>query len=115
MIEELLNTGRENTRTGRELAAELRCDLRTVVEMVEKERRDGKPICAVSKGAKPGYYIAEYKEDAESYCESLKHRAIAIFTTMHAVEKAAGKLPSLDAETTQNPNKTHTEKEHEES
>lgn len=96
MIAELLNTGAAHTRTGRELAAELRCNIRVVTELIEQERQAGKPICAITRGKNAGYYIAETKEDAEAYCESLERRAGAIFGIMYAVKKAAEILPSRE-------------------
>ena len=110
MIAELLFTGKYKPRTGRELAAALNCDIRTVNTIIERERKAGKPICANTDSENPGYYLAETKEEAEAYCESLKHRAIAIFSTMHAVEQAGKKLPSRDdpgADDTENSTKAN--------
>lgn len=110
MITELLFTGKNRPRTGKELAAILGTDTRTVAVIIERERKAGKPICATCRGDNPGYYLAESKEEAEAYCRSLKHRAIAIFSTMHAIEKTADKLPSTadpgaeDTKTTAKPN-----------
>lgn len=96
MIFELLNTGKHRPIPGHRLAAILDTDTRTIAEIVERERQAGKPICATCNGTNPGYYLAETKEEAAAYCESLKHRAIAIFDTMHAVEQAGKKLPSRE-------------------
>lgn len=110
MIFELLNTGKARPITGSRLAAILDTDTRTVAQIVERERQAGKPICATCNGSNPGYYLAETKEEAAEYCESLKGRAVAIFCTMHAVEKAGSKLPSredapaADTETSTKPN-----------
>lgn len=110
MIFELLNTGKHRPITGSRLAEILGTDTRTVAERIERERKAGKPICATCNGSNPGYYLAETKEDAAEYCDRLKGRAIAIFATMHAVEKAGNKLPSredapaADTETDTKPN-----------
>lgn len=56
MIHELLAEGRENARTGRELAQFFDCNIRDITEQVERERREGQPIC-VATGENPGYYI----------------------------------------------------------
>ena len=93
MISELLKTGKENATPGKELAEALHTNLRTVAAIVEKERRDGKPILATYRGNKPGYFIAEYKEEAEDYTALLKHRATALFKTRQAVIKSTADLP----------------------
>lgn len=54
MIADFLAEGKENARTGRELATLFGCDIRTITEQIERERRDGQPICAISRGRKPG-------------------------------------------------------------
>lgn len=84
MIHELLSEGRENARTGRELAQVLKCSIRDLTEQVEKERRQGHPICAAS-GENPGYYIAADAEELENYCNRLKGRAIELFKTRQAL------------------------------
>ena len=98
MVSELLKTGKENATPGKELAEALHIDLRTVAAIVEKERREGSPICAVSRGKKPGYFIAEYKEEAEDYTAALKHRAVALFTTRQAVIRSTADLPQRPPE-----------------
>lgn len=98
MIKELLKTGKENATPGKDLAEALHIDLRTVAAMVEQERRAGSPILATSRGNKPGYFIAEYKEEAEDYIGALKHRATALFTTRQAVIKSTAELPNRPPE-----------------
>ena len=41
MIAEILNTGKENAITGKSLAMFFQCDLRTIKEQIERERREG--------------------------------------------------------------------------
>lgn len=84
MIAELLTEGRENPRTGRELARALHCDIRQVTAQIEKERREGRPICA-AMGENPGYYLAADPDELESYCDALKQRAIEVFKTRQAL------------------------------
>lgn len=84
MIYELLDTGRRNARTGRQLAKILHCDIRDITEQIERERREGRPICA-STGENPGYYLAESAEELDKYCSRLKSRAIEIFKTRQAL------------------------------
>lgn len=84
MIHELLDCGRETARTGRELAALLKCDIRQVTIQVEKERREGWPICA-AMGENPGYYLAADDTELEDYCDRLKGRAVELFKTRQAL------------------------------
>lgn len=84
MIHELLAEGRENARTGRELAQLLDCNIRDITEQVERERREGKPICAAT-GDAPGYYLAADADELETYCNRLKGRAIELFKTRQAL------------------------------
>lgn len=93
MIYELLTTGAENAKTGKELSRILNVHIRDIGLMVERERRDGQPICATSSGKNPGYYLAATQEEMQSYCKSLFHRAGEIHKTRRACLKAAEKLP----------------------
>lgn len=92
MIYELLTEGKENARTGKELAAHLGCDIRTITEQIEKERRSGQPICANSRGDAPGYFLADNADDLQDYCDRLKHRAIELFTTRQALIRVLKQL-----------------------
>lgn len=94
MIEKYLQAGELNAITGQELCKIINCDIRTLTGWIEKDRRAGIPICAKTLGAKPGYFMPEYKEDIEDYTKSLKNRAIELFKTRQALIRAAEKLPS---------------------
>ena len=84
MIAELLSVGRENARTGKELAAVIGCDIREITAAVERERRQGQPICAAT-GENPGYYMASDAEELERYCNRLHHRAAELYRTRQAL------------------------------
>lgn len=84
MIGELLGTGADSARTGKELAQVLNCTTRDIARAVERERRSGAPICASCDKPK-GYYLAETEEDLEAYCAMLRHRAGEIFKTRRAM------------------------------
>lgn len=86
MIHELLAEGRDNARTGRELATLLHCNIRDITQQVEKERRDGFPICAAS-GENPGYYLPADAQELQEYCDNIKGRAIELFKTRQALVK----------------------------
>lgn len=85
MIAELLSYGKENTRTGRELANHFKCDLRTITEQIERERREGQPICANMRGENAGYYLAADAEELEQYCKRLHHREDELYKTRQAL------------------------------
>ena len=91
MIAELLGKGRESARSGRELSAVLNCRARDVSAQVEKERREGFPICAATS-APYGYYLARDGKELEEYLKSLKGRAVEIFKTRQALVKVLQKI-----------------------
>lgn len=91
MVHELLEAGRANTKTGRELAKSLHCSIRDVTEIIERERRDGQPICAAT-GENPGYYLAADADELEQYCNQMKNRAVQIFVTRQALLKVVNEL-----------------------
>lgn len=76
-IADLLLPGRENAIPRREL------DGRTVRLMIERERREGRPILADNAA---GYYLpaTEHKRAARVY--SMRHRAVEILETAKAIE-----------------------------
>ena len=84
MIHELLAEGRENARTGRELANILNCTAREITVQIERERRQGRPICAAC-GKNPGYYLPKDDQELEEYCDQLKARAVEVFKTRQAL------------------------------
>ena len=86
MIYELLAEGRDNARTGGELAALCGCNIRAVTAQIERERRDGHPICAAS-GPNPGYFLPADDTELTTYCELLKGRAVELFKTRQALIK----------------------------
>lgn len=92
MISELLARGKENAIPARELAAVLNCDIRTVAELVQKERREGKPICAMCRG-RSGYYLAANQDELDGYCKGLFKRAGELHKTRRALVKVLDTLP----------------------
>ena len=94
MIVDHLFIGKENARTGKDLARALNCDVRDISAKVEKERRQGQPIIASCDPENPGYYLAESAEELQQYCNKLHHRAGEIHKTRRALLKAAGDLPA---------------------
>lgn len=84
MIHELLAEGRDNARTGGELAAICECNIRAITAQIERERREGWPICAAT-GEAPGYFLPADDEELRAYCARLKGRAIELFKTRQAL------------------------------
>ncbi|MCD8120814.1 MAG: hypothetical protein LUE65_01045 [Clostridiales bacterium] len=94
MIHELLMEGRENARTGRELCKVLGIKQRDLTLAVERERKDGKPICASTSSPAMGYYLAESRAEMERYCRSLSHRRDELGKTLLACNKMLADLPA---------------------
>lgn len=92
MIHEILKKGAQGARTGREICELLEITERELTEAIQRERREGQPICA-STGNPPGYYLAATREEMQKYCDSLKHRAGEIHKTRRACIKTMAALP----------------------
>lgn len=93
MIHELLTTGRENPKSGKELASLLGIPIRRVTLQIAKERQQGQPICASNAGRHHGYYLAADKAEMERYCRSLYHRAGEIHRARNACKALIETLP----------------------
>lgn len=95
MISEVLGIGKENARTGRQLAEYFGCDIRQITAQIRRERLKGARICAAS-GTKPGeptgYYIGDEAETL-IYCNRLLHRGRELFGVRGALLKT---LPAAD-------------------
>lgn len=96
MIYEVLLEGRENAITGKDICALLNIKSRDLTAAIERERRQGKPICA-STGENPGYFIAANREEMERYCNALYRRAGEIFKTRAACMGTLEQLPAGEA------------------
>ena len=94
MIADFLFTGKDNARTGRDLATLLHCNIREVAAAIERERRQGKPICASNDPLRPGYYLAETQEELQKYCGQLDRRAGELHKTRRALLETARNLPA---------------------
>lgn len=92
MIHEYLATGSENAITGRELSKRTGLTIREITQAIEKERREGHPICA-NTGLNPGYFLAADKREMRRYCESLTRRASEIYRTREACAETIESLP----------------------
>ena len=91
-IHELLLTGKENAIPGRDLMTLLGLkDLRDLTQIVERERKNGFPICASTSGEK-GYYIAANAVELDEYIKSLGRRIHNIGRTMTHLEDTLDKM-----------------------
>lgn len=95
MINEVLGAGKDSAVTGRELAQLFGCSIRDITNQVEKERRDGQPICATC-GDPAGYYLAADAEELAAYCDRLKYRAVEIFKTRQALVNILRQIAAAD-------------------
>lgn len=86
LVSDYLGTGIENARTARQIAAFFDCTPRQVTIQIERERRQGQPICASCDAAQPGYYLAEGPQDLQRYCDKLRRRSDEIDRTRQALE-----------------------------
>lgn len=96
MIYEYLSTGERNAKTARELCDLLHLEKRELTAAIERERRQGSPICASCDRTNPGYYLASSKEEMQRYCNSLARRAKEINRTKKACLETIEKLPKED-------------------
>lgn len=96
MVYEILLTGAENAQNGRDICGLLHISKRELTQTVERERRQGHPICASTDAKNPGYYLAKDREEMQGYCNSLYHRAGEIHKTRNACKKAMANLPERE-------------------
>lgn len=96
MIYEILSEGAENAQTGKEICNLLHITARDLTAYIERERRQGKPICASTDSRSPGYFLAADKEEMQRYCRSLNHRAGEIHKTRRACLQTIEGLPERE-------------------
>ena len=89
MIHEHLGTGATNAKTSKQLAIELNVSIRSVMEQIERERRQGFPICASKEPPHYGYYLAKNVDELSNYCNKLAMREREINITRWALAAAA--------------------------
>ena len=83
-IADLLLPGRENAIPRRELERLTGLDGRTVRLMIERERREGRPILADNA---TGYYLPATEYEKASCVRSMRHRAAEILAAARAIER----------------------------
>ena len=82
-VADLLSHGRENAIPRRELEKLTGLDGRTVRLMIERERREGRPILADNA---TGYYLPATKYERAACVRSMRHRAGEILRTAQAID-----------------------------
>lgn len=97
MIADILTPGKDNALTGHAICELLHITMRDLTAAIERERREGQPICA-SNGNNPGYYLAANKGEMQHYCDSLHRRAGEIHKTRRACIKTIEHLPAGEYE-----------------
>ena len=86
LVHKFLATGKANAVPGRDLVKLLQLnDLRDLTQLIERERRDGFPICA-STGSEKGYYLASDADELEESIASLNRRLRNVGRTMTHLE-----------------------------
>lgn len=93
LISDYLHTGAEHPQTAKELCNLLHLDKRALQAAIERERRQGIPICASCSTETPGYFLAGNKEEMQRYCDSLHRRASEIYATRQACLNTLEGLP----------------------
>ena len=84
-VADLLSHGRENAIPRRELEKLTGLDGRTVRLMIERERREGRPILADNA---TGYYLPATEHERAACVRSMRHRAGEIMKSAQAIEHA---------------------------
>lgn len=84
-VADLLSHGRENAIPRRELEKLTGLDGRTVRLMIERERREGRPILADNA---TGYYLPATEYERAACVRSMRHRAGEIMKSAQAIEQA---------------------------
>lgn len=84
-IVDYISTGRDNPTTATALAAMLGVDTRAITRMIERERLNGAPICAVCTGDNLGYYLAASPQELADYLHSFRRRSRNIQRTAAAL------------------------------
>lgn len=92
-----LLSGKQNAISGQDLVTILNLkDLRELTQLIERERRDGLPICAATDQNCPGYYLADGPDELEQYIGSLSRRIHNISRTMTHLEDTLNRMVGQD-------------------
>jgi len=93
MVYERLFKGKENAIPGKDLVELLELkDLRELTQIIERERKDGHPICASTDSNFPGYYLADGPDELWDYIKSLGRRLHSIGITRKHLEDTLDRM-----------------------
>lgn len=82
LVTAYLQPGKENAMSGAKLVEAMRLkDLRSLTQLIERERQAGAPICASVSGPHRGYYLASGPDALAVYLRSFDRRLKAINCT----------------------------------
>lgn len=96
-VSQRLLCGKQNAIPGQALVTILDLkDLRELTQLIERERRDGFPICASTDQACPGYYLADGPGELEQYIKSLGRRIHNVSRTMTHLEDTLHRMTGQD-------------------
>lgn len=84
-IADILNHGRANAISLKDLEAITKMDSRNIRASIFHERLSGAPICSDNQN---GYYLPCCKSEKDAFVASMRHRAREIERVAAAVEKA---------------------------
>lgn len=93
LVSACLGIGAENAVPGHDLVQLLGLrDLRTLTQLIERERRGGSPICASVSGTSRGYFLAADPSELARYVKSLDRRLRAVGETRHRLGDALDRM-----------------------
>ena len=97
MVYKYLFKGKENAIPGKKLVELLGLkDLRELTQIIERERKDGRPICASTDANSPGYYLADGPDELWEYIKSLGRRLHNIGITRKHLEDTLDNMTGQD-------------------
>ena len=87
LVASVLQCGEDNAVPGKYLVGLLDLkDGRELTRRIERERREGAPICATTNCENPGYFLAENPAELEKYIHSLDRRLRHVRATREACQ-----------------------------
>ena len=93
LVTDYLQPGKENAMSGAKLVEAMRLkDLRSLTQLIERERQGGAPICASVSGPHRGYYLASDPDALAVYLRSFDRRLKAISCTRRRLNDTLDRL-----------------------
>lgn len=93
LVTAYLRPGKENAMSGAKLVEVMKLkDLRSLTQLIERERQAGAPICASVSGPPRGYYLATDPDALAGYLRSFDRRLKAINCTRRQLNDTLDRL-----------------------